>query len=119
MKAGTRKLLIGATDLTLEAAVDAIHGFGGLAVASHIDRQSFGILGQIGFIPEGLPLDALEVSPAALSARRDDFPVITSSDAHRLDDIGRSSTVFLLEEPSVEEIGRALRNEGGRRGGVR
>ena len=57
------RLLIGATGLPLQAIVDAIHSLCGLAIASHVDRESFGIIGQLGFIPEGLPLDALEVSP--------------------------------------------------------
>ena len=109
------RLLIGATDLALEKVVGLIHDFGGLAIASHIDRQRFGIIGQLGFIPEGLELDAVEVSSDAPIQDRDDFPVITSSDAHFLKDIGRSSTAFFAEEASVEEMGKALRKEDGRR----
>ncbi len=112
-------LLIGATTLKLEETVDAIHEHGGLAIASHVDREGFGLLGQLGFIPPGLELDALEVSPRAALAdwrnRWTDYPVITSSDAHRLEDIGRSRTTFLLEEASLEEIGKALSGEGGRK----
>jgi predicted metal-dependent phosphoesterase TrpH len=59
----TAKLLIGATSFTLEQTVNAIHDCGGLAIASHIDRERFGLVGQLGFIPDGLPLDAVEVSP--------------------------------------------------------
>jgi predicted metal-dependent phosphoesterase TrpH len=113
------KLLIGATTLTLEEVVDGIHRLGGLAIASHIDREGFGLLGQLGFIPEGLELDALEVSSRAShrewDAKWESFPVITSSDAHRLADIGRSPTTFFLDEPSFEEIRRALARENGRR----
>lgn len=53
--------LVSATRLPLEKTVDIIHSLGGLAIASHIDREGFGILGQLGFIPEGLPLDAVEI----------------------------------------------------------
>jgi anti-sigma regulatory factor (Ser/Thr protein kinase) len=109
------RLLIGATDLALEQVVEAIHDFGGLAVASHVDRPAFGLIGQLGLVPEGLKLDALEVSPRAPSKKWDDFPVVTSSDAHCLKDIGRSWTSFFAEEGSVEEIGKALRREDGRR----
>ena len=112
-------LLIGATSLTLEETVDAIHEFGGLAVAAHIDREGFGLIGQLGFVPPGLDLDALEVSFRASHeewhTERQDFPVITSSDAHRLDDIGRSSTSFLGSQASFEEIGLALKQEQGRK----
>jgi len=56
-------LLIGATTLGLEETINLIHELGGLAIASHIDREGFSLIGQLGFIPSGLPLDALEVSP--------------------------------------------------------
>ncbi|MGB3563817.1 MAG: histidinol-phosphatase, partial [Thermoanaerobaculia bacterium] len=113
------KLLIGATALTIEEVVDAIHGFGGLAVAAHIDREGFGLVGQLGFIPPQLGLDALEVS-SRVSHREwvekwADFPVITSSDAHCLVDIGRSSTSFLARAASLDEIGKALARKDGRK----
>jgi hypothetical protein len=110
-----RRLLIGATALALEEVVRLIHDFRGLAIASHVDRQSFGILGQLGFVPEGLKLDALELSSRAAATRWGDFPVVRSSDAHCLRDIGKGFTSFWAEEASFEEIARALRGEGGRR----
>lgn len=108
-------LLIGATTLTLEQVVGAIHDCGGLAVASHVDRPSFGLVGQLGFIPEGLELDALEVSPRAPVKDWGRFPLVTSSDAHCLEDIGQSCSRFLVQEGTVEEIGKAFRQEDGRR----
>jgi anti-sigma regulatory factor (Ser/Thr protein kinase) len=110
-----RRLLIGATELTIGEVVAAIHDFGGLAVASHVDRPSFGLIGQLGLIPEGLELDALELSPLARAKKWGDFPVVTSSDAHCLKDIGRSFTSFFAPEGTLEEIGKALRGEDGRR----
>ena len=109
------RLLIGATDLTLEQVVEVIHDSGGLAIASHVDRPGFGLIGQLGFVPDGLKLDALEVSPRASIKRWDDFPLVVSSDAHCLEDIGKGSTSFFAEEGSVEEIGKALRKQDGRR----
>ncbi len=108
------RLLIGATTLTLEQIIDAIHQWGGLAVASHIDRQRFSLIGQLGFIPKGLKLDALEVSTPAPAKQEYDYPVVTSSDAHFLEDIGKSYTCFMIEDTSVQEIGKALRQELGR-----
>ena len=109
------KLLIGATTLAVEQVVGAIHQFGGLAIASHIDRERFGIIGQLGFIPEGLGLDAVEVASASLSEWDYAYPVVASSDAHYLKDVGRNSTCFLVAETSFDEIARALNFEGGRR----
>lgn len=111
----TTRLLIGATTFSLEETVNAIHDAGGLAIAAHIDRERFGLMGQLGFIPDGLPLDALEVSPRSSITAWNGFPVVSSSDAHSLKDIGLSSTCFLLEEATLEDIAKALKNEDGRR----
>ncbi|MBN2270751.1 MAG: PHP domain-containing protein [Sedimentisphaerales bacterium] len=109
------RLLIGATTLTVEQIVDSIHRWAGLAIASHVDRERFSLIGQLGFIPEGLDLDALEVSKPCSAGREYDYPVVTSSDAHFLDDIGRRSTCFMIETVSLGEIRKALRRELGRR----
>jgi len=109
------RLLIGATTLTVEQIVDAIHEREGLAIASHVDRERFSLIGQLGFIPEGLALDAVELSPRATDREGYDYPVVSSSDAHFLSDIGRSSTAFAVEEASFAELRKALRGEGGRR----
>ena len=107
-------LLIGATTLTVEQIVEAIHRYSGIAIASHVDRERFSLIGQLGFIPEGLPLDAVEVSRPSTMQQKYDYPVVTSSDAHFLQDIGAHFTSFTLEETSLDEIRRALNHENGR-----
>lgn len=114
------KLLIGATTIPLEEVIRMIHSFGGLSIASHIDREGFSLIGQLGFIPTGLALDALEISPRltfeeAVKAYPYNYPIICSSDAHYPNDIGKGSTFFLLEDASITEIKKALMNEGGRK----
>jgi len=114
------RFLAGAADLSLSEVVDAVHSLGGLAVAAHADREGFGIVGQLGFIPGDLDLDALEFSPnMTIEAGRRTFgparPLITSSDAHSLEEIGRASTTFWLDEGTAGEIGLALRGRSDRR----
>ncbi len=110
-----RKLLWGAVDLSLEALVDRAHVLGGLAVAAHADREAFGLIGQLGFIPPGLPLDALEVrDPSAFRRMGTTLPLYTASDAHRPEEVGMRPTTFTLEAPTLEELRLALRGEGGR-----
>ncbi len=109
------RLLIGATTLTVEQIVEAIHRRSGLAIASHVDRERFSLIGQLGFIPKGLELDALEVSTPSSIKQGYDYPIVTFSDAHFLEDIGKSYTHFMIEDVSVDEIKKALHNEMGRR----
>jgi PHP family Zn ribbon phosphoesterase len=111
-----RKLLPGAVSLSLEDTIDRIHSLDGIAIASHIDREGFGIIGQLGFIPPGLPLDALEIAfgdPSVAGATS--LPFVTSSDAHQPDLVGSKFTSFYMEAPSFREIKQALAGRGGRR----
>lgn len=111
-----RRLLLGATDMDVETTVDYVHRYGGLAVASHVDRPAFSMTSQLGFIPPGL-FDALELSPfgKAEDFAASGYPIVRSSDAHQPADIGKGYTVFELAAPTFAEIKMALRNEGGRR----
>lgn len=113
--------LIGATTMTVYEAVDLIHLHGGLAVASHVDREAFSVISQLGFIPPDLRLDAVEVSPLlSYESARADFgplsplPLLRFSDAHRPEEIGRAAMDFLLDGPSLGEIRRALAGRDGR-----
>ena len=110
----SHKLLIGATTLSVEQIVEAIHQHRGLAIASHVDRERFSLIGQLGFIPKGLRLDGVEVGHPSSAKQNYGYPVIASSDAHFLEDIGKCVTSFLVEEMSLDEIRLALRGEGGR-----
>jgi hypothetical protein len=114
-------LLAGATAWTVRRAADEIHRVGGLAVAAHADRERFGIVGQLGFVPPGLPLDAIEVSAAtAYDAGRRRYadplalPAITGSDAHEPGAIGRALTFLHLDRAETAEVHRAIRAERGR-----
>jgi PHP family Zn ribbon phosphoesterase len=114
------KLLIGASTLPVEEVVKTIHALNGLAIASHIDREGFSLLGQLGFIPEGLALDALEISPAisyeeAMEKFHPPYPLTCASDAHFIQDIGKGTTSFYIQEGTTEEIKKALNNADGRK----
>ena len=114
--------LFGATRFSVQEAVDLIHGHGGLAIACHVDRESFSIISQLGFIPPGLRLEAVEVSPRLTVAEAqtafgpfDPLPMVRFSDAHQPEEIGRAVTDFLVASPNLEEIRKALAGEDGRR----
>ena len=87
-----------------------------------VPKWSPGIIGQLGFIPNDLQLDAIEISgrTTVKDARRtipgaNNLPVITASDAHFLDDIGKVRSEFLLAEPELAEIRLALQGKNGRK----
>jgi predicted metal-dependent phosphoesterase TrpH len=117
-----KRLLIGATGLSVARVVKEIHNRQGLAIAAHIDRDSYSLISQLGFIPQGLDLDAIEISrhmslrdARARLTDYDRFPFIKSSDAHFPDDIGACSTLFEVARPDMSELRMALTGSEGRK----
>ena len=109
------KLLINSLDLSLEEVVRGIKDREGVCIPAHVDRESFSITGQLGYIPPDLPIAAVEITGGQSGKRPEGYEVVTASDAHFLREIGQKRTLFLLEAPTLEEIGRGLRREGDRR----
>ena len=115
------RLLIGAVDMGVEEVVERIHDLEGLCIASHVDRPSFSIISQLGFVPRHLGLDALEISrkdrakfiePYVDKGR---YQLVCFSDSHNLRNIGTHFSTFFLEQSDFTEVLKAFRNEGGRR----
>ena len=115
------QLLIGATDLSLDTLIGYIHQFDGLAIAAHIDRESFSVLSQLGFIDDNAGFDALEIThltgfdQARIKYQElCKYSFIVSSDSHFIKDLGQDFTRFYLEEPSFAELKMALKKQNGR-----
>jgi PHP family Zn ribbon phosphoesterase len=113
-----RQLLLTATDLSVEEIVSCVARLGGLAIPAHVDRPAHSLLGNLGFVPPGLDIAGLEISPRTSgSAFRQAHPelegygLLCSGDAHRLSDMVRR-TLVVTRAPTVVELGRALRAEG-------
>ncbi len=116
------RLLINSLDLSLEEVKSRVEGRGGLIIPSHFDKGSYSLISQLGLIPPDLELEALEMSRRTEVRQSGTFadpslsiPRIVSSDAHSLEDIGSAYTIFLMAEPTLEELRLALRGQGGRR----
>ncbi|HUV06752.1 MAG TPA: PHP domain-containing protein [Spirochaetia bacterium] len=114
------RILSAATAFGLSESVEIIKRSGGLAIASHVDRPSFGVLSQLGLFPADSGLDALELSAAGVRAgRMDEFasiglPLVSFSDSHSLFEIGASCTLFEIREPTFDELVLALGGLAGR-----
>lgn len=115
------RLLLGATTLAIDDLVEAVHAHEGLAIASHIDRQMYSLVGVLGFIPPGLALDGVEISRRnTLVAARgrfpeyEHYPFLAASDAHDLNELGVNPTTIRAADASFAELRHALRGEGGR-----
>jgi hypothetical protein len=110
-----------ATTLDVDAAVRLVHGHGGLAIAAHIDRRSFGVISQLGLFPADAGFDAVELSrhvapgsPIEAEFAVHGLPFVHSSDAHYQGDIGAARTAVHCERATFAELALALAGARGR-----
>jgi hypothetical protein len=108
-------LLINALDAGILEIEKLVHSLDGLFIPAHIDRQFNGIISQLGFIPDELKCDALELSPNTTTEKwKDDKRksnnniFIRNSDAHTPRDIARQFTILEMEDISFQSIRKAL-----------
>ncbi len=95
----------------------------GLAIAAHVERPFFSLFANLGFIPAGMQIAALEIGtvtdPAAFYRKHPDAalrPLVVSSDAHFLSSMQKSrySYFYVAEPVTLQEVAKALRREDGR-----
>ncbi len=101
------KFLIGASGYDLGTLLKEVHALGGLFVPAHIDRAIYGVISQLGFLPDE-DFDAVELMPAGDPALALRYPILRNSDSHWLDSIGSAFNEFELERLTVENIRAAL-----------
>ena len=118
-----KTLLIQGADYEVDQIVAKVREMGGLAILAHVSRPAFSYTASLGPPPIDYPADAFELpwrlSSAEAETWRARYPgraFIRSSDSHELSTISRANcTKMTLEEPTFEEIKKALREEDGRR----
>ena len=116
------RLLISAIDQSIEKIEQKIHELNGLFIPAHINKGKNSIISQLGFIPDDLNIDALELSR---HISKEEFisknkylknqVFIKSSDAHITGLIGETTTGFEMEAVNFKEIKMALHNIDNRR----
>lgn len=101
------KLLISATDLSVNVLYDAVTTLGGVIVPAHVDRKTYSLIASLGFIPPDLAVHTIEVSKAtsfdeALARFKylKNYRLLNSSDAHNLGDIAERE--YFIELPDLQ-----------------
>lgn len=99
------KLLLSSCDISINQLMDMSWKYGGLCIPAHIDRPSFSILSNLGFIPDNLDIRAVEISREKTASDTSlpypsirNMRLIKSSDAHHLWDISERVNFMELEE---------------------
>lgn len=117
------QMLLVSTKMSIETVAAGVTKLGGLCIPAHIDRPSYSVITALGFVPDGLPVTALELSKqtssdeaAILFPSLSQYSFISSSDAHCLRDLGsNTSTLYCNGPPDFAELRKALAKISGRK----
>jgi 3',5'-nucleoside bisphosphate phosphatase len=114
------RLLIVSTNLSLTEAWESVSALGRLFIPAHVNRKAFGLIENLGFIPEDIPLKAVEISRHLNShlavksyPQLDGYTLLKGGDAHRLDELLGANT-FVVESRTLNELKLALSHLDGR-----
>lgn len=100
--------LLAACAISAEALLAEVHRRGGIFVPAHVDRPSWSLYSQLGFLPP-YDYDAVEVTTPAAAAKAAGYTAVVSSDAHEIADIGRQTVGIHVGGPEMEQVREALR----------
>jgi PHP family Zn ribbon phosphoesterase len=110
------RLLINSTSLSFDEAFQEVSKLGGLFIPAHVNRQAFGLIDHLGFVPPELNIEALEISRHITLQEAiekypqiSNYPIIQSGDVHYLDDF-LGVNQFIIEEPTISEIKMAFQS---------
>lgn len=114
------RMLATSTSLSVEQVVASVNALKGICLPAHIDRPSYSLLSNLGFIPPGLPIAGVEISHLTtpqkivqLFPQLAGYGMIMDGDAHRLAEM-IAVTQVLVEAATISELRLALAMQGGR-----
>ena len=109
------RLLLTATSLSIEDVFEATNRLEGVAIPAHIDRPSYSIISNLGWIPENLGVSTIEISKYGdldkMKEKFNGYKVIQSSDAHELEHIFDKNNYIEVEEVKIQNIINYLKNQ--------
>lgn len=111
-------LLLSAIDRSVNQIAAFARQMGCLFIPAHVERPSYSLIGQLGFLDPSLPVDAVEYNNEALYKQLlfhhpylRKYVQYTASDAHYPEQIGTNPSILRASELSFESIVRACNHE--------
>ncbi len=104
-----KQSLYASIQLSVEKIVELALAYGGAAFPAHVDRQSFSIIANLGFVPPDLPVKAIEISTQtdvdsflAQHKYLKKYRILRNSDAHELYKISEPINYVELTEKTID-----------------
>ena len=111
IKGEEEKLLVSATDLSIYDVLEEARKRGGIMIPAHIDRDSYSVLANLGFMPPDLNVGAVEITDKNrdnLSKKYEKYVIITDSDAHYLENISEPNHQLDILNKNIEDFVESL-----------
>ena len=102
--------LITAVNITIDKAFEIVDRLDGIIFPAHIDRASNSIISNLGFMPENLKVNLVELSASYDENTKlptvdfSKYKVLRNSDAHQLWKISEPVNALEVEEKTIEGI---------------
>ncbi len=110
-------MLLTSSGLSLNRAVELVSEMGGVVVPAHIERKSYSIITNLGFVPPELNLSYLEIYQPGnlpdLTAKFDylkNYKYLFNSDAHELGCISEPERFIECKSKSLYEVINTIKN---------
>lgn len=105
------RLLALSSAIEIDDLIDIVHNLSGLVFPAHIDKQNQSILSVLGFVPNNLNIDGIEVSNKCQYSKLikehpeiEKFKYIINSDAHYLGDISERVNYIDISSKSIKDF---------------
>jgi len=111
------RMLSASTTVSFDELYEAVNNRGGAFIPAHINRESFSVMTNLGFIPPHLDIRTVEISTYGIengydkqnAEQLEKYKIITSSDAHQLWVINERENFMELPERSAGAVIEYLR----------
>lgn len=112
--------LISSVNISIFDVFEVVESYGGLVIPAHIDRSSFSIISNLGFLPKKLVIPTVELSKNCennnflkYNSYLNNLNIVRNSDAHRLVDINERTSSIDISTKTIESFLKALKyNQG-------
>lgn len=102
------RLLISSASMSMNYLYDVVKSVGGIYIPAHVDRHSYSVLTNLGFIPDDIDIKNIEISrmtedvESYLKARDElkIYNIFRNSDAHYLQDMREAEACLDISEVS-------------------
>ncbi|MCG8484196.1 MAG: PHP domain-containing protein [Clostridia bacterium] len=115
-----KEMLLISSGLSLNDAISRVKSLDGVPVPAHIDRGHNSLIVNLGFVPENLNVNLLEISQQGnleqlmkVYKNLRQYHYITNSDAHYLGNISERIRFIEAENKTVKAVIEALKQGGG------